>query len=254
MERRQPLRALVVDDEALARRGVVQLLAAHDDITVVGECRNGADALAMLSREPVDLLFLDVQMPGVDGFGVMRELPQVLGGRSMPVTVFLTAYEEFALAAFEVEAADYLVKPVSEARFGATLERARRRLAMPTREASPAATRKEAAQILAIPSARGQRIVSIDEIDWIGADDYYAAIYASGRRSLLRETMASLEGRLDPACFVRIHRSAIVNVARVLEVVTTSGDTWVLLRDGTRLPVSRRRRAALKRSLVRPRA
>jgi two-component system LytT family response regulator len=249
----RPIRALIVDDEPLARRGLRQLLVAHRDVVVAGECGNGREALAALEALAPDLLFLDVQMPELDGFGVMRAAIAARGAARMPVTIFLTAYDEFALDAFEVEALDYLVKPVSDERFEAAMRRARRRLAAPRVPA--AAERAEpvapaaAERHLVIPTARGRLVVPLDDVDWIGAEDYYVAVYTGGRRHLLRESMASLEARLDPARFVRVHRVAIVNVDRVRQVRTADGETTLTLRDGTRLPVSRRRRAALARAL-----
>lgn len=239
------IRALLVDDEALARRGIRQLLAAHPDVVVAAECRNGREALVALETVVPDLMFLDVQMPELDGFGVMREAIAARGVERLPVTVFLTAFEEFALDAFEVEAVDYLVKPVSEERFAAMMQRARRRLAAGPAPRSMPAMPRDTPRHLVIATAQGQRVIPLEEIEWIGADDYYVAVYASGRRHLLRESMASLEARLDPACFVRIHRGAIVSIASIREVRTAMGDTVLILRDGTRLPVSRRRRAAL---------
>jgi two-component system, LytTR family, response regulator len=241
------IRALIVDDEALARRGIRQLLAAHEDVIVVGECRNGREALDALRELSPELLFLDVRMPELDGFGVLGEAIASGGEAALPVTVFLTAYEEFAVDAFGVEAADYLVKPVSDERFARTMERVRRRMQEqarlePGQPASPAAH-------LVIPSLRGKRLISFDEIDWIGAEDYYAAIHVGGRRHLLRESMLSLESRLDPRRFIRVHRGAIVNTRCIQEVRGNAGETAVVLRDGTRLPVSRRRRAALIEAL-----
>jgi two-component system LytT family response regulator len=243
------IHALVVDDEALARRGIRQLLAAHPDITVVGECRNGREALAALETHTLDLMFLDVQMPELDGFGVVREALAARGAERLPVTVFLTAFEEFALDAFGVEATDYLVKPVSEERFDTTMKRVRRRLAATGVPGAAATAEPHAARHLVIVTAHGQRIVLLDDIEWIGADDYYAAVHAGGRRHLLRESLASLEERLDMTRFVRVHRGAIVNVTRIREVRTANGDTAVILRDGTRIPVSRRRRSALVSAL-----
>ena len=244
------IRALVVDDEPLARRGLRQLLAAHADVDVVGECGDGRTALDAIGALTPDLVFLDIQMPELDGFGVMREAIARHGRERMPATVFLTAYEEFALDAFEVEALDYLVKPVREERFDEAMRRVRRRLAAgsaATANGSPP-PREPARQIL-VPTAKGARLLYADDIDWIAADDYYSAVHSGGRRHLLRESMASLEARLDPERFVRVHRAAIVNVARVRSVRTDEGETTLVLRDGTRLPVSRRRRAGLVRAM-----
>lgn len=247
------IQALLVDDETLSRRGIRQLLAAHPDIEVAGECRDGREALATLDTLAPDLLFLDVQMPEVDGFGVMRELIARRGVDQVPMTIFLTAFEEFALDAFGVEAIDYLVKPVSEERFAVAIQRVRRRLAGDRQRQSTAAAVAEpaprAADHLIVTTARGQRIVPLEEVSWIGADDYYVTVHAGGRRHLLRESMASLESRLDRSRFVRVHRAAIVHIGRVRELRTSADDAVVVLDDGTRLPVSRRRRAALSAAL-----
>jgi len=249
-----PIRALVADDEALARRGVRQLLAAHPDVTVVGECRDGRTALAALAELRPDLLFLDIQMPELDGFAVLRQHIAMPGAPARPLTVFLTAYEDFALDAFDVDAVDYLVKPVDEQRFGEAMRRVRERLLRPSSAVGSPAARVTAeptplARHLVIGTPQGLRVVAYEEIDWIGADDYYVSVCSSGRRYLLRESMASLEERLDRTQFVRIHRGAIVNIGRVRELRTVDGDPVVVLRDGTRLPVSRRRRAALLAAL-----
>lgn len=231
------IRAAIVDDEQLARRGIQQLLAGHADVSVVAECRNGREAAELLERETPELLFLDIQMPELSGFDVMRGAIATLGPAAMPVTIFLTAYEEFALEAFDVEAADYLVKPVSQDRFDVAMDRARRRLGTRPIETIP--------MQVVVHEAQGKRVIPVEQIDWIGADDYYAAIHTGGRRYLLRETMASLAERLDGTKFVRIHRGAIVNVASVREMRRKDGEMVVVLADGTRLPVSRRRRLAL---------
>jgi len=246
------IRTLLVDDEALARRGVRQLLAAHADVEIVGECRDGQSAIAALEGLAPDLVFLDIQMPECDGFTALRTWAETHGGAALPLTVFLTAYEEFALDAFDVEAVDYLVKPVSEQRFEEAMRRVRRRLVRPT-DATHGAARTDdepsSARQLVVATASGQRIVMLDEIDWIAANDYYVTVHVAGRRYLLRESLASLEGRLDPTRFVRVHRSAMVNIARVREVRSTGVDV-VVLQDGTKLPVSRRRRAALVAAVV----
>lgn len=243
------IRAVVADDEPLARRGVRQLLAAHPDVAVVAEARNGREALRALRTHRPDLLFLDVQMPELDGFGVLR----AHGAEGMPAVVFVTAYDEYAVRAFEAHALDYLVKPVEEARFAAALERVRERLR--TREAVELSRRlaalladqeqrhPAAARRLRVPTATGELLLDAAEIEWIEADDYYAAVHVAGRRHLIRESLASLEQRLDGARFVRTHRSALVNVERVRELrAEPAGEAVLVLRDGTRVPVSRRRR------------
>ena len=253
------IRALIVDDEPLARRGIAQLLETHADIEVVGECRNGREALAALDTLKPDLVFLDVQMPELDGFEVVR----ARGAGRMPHVVFVTAYDEFAVRAFETHALDYLVKPVNEARFAAALDRVRERLrfsealeltrrigdllgAHDRRSDAEAASRTAPVlptRRLVVPTATGDLVLDVDEIDWIQADDYYAAIHARGKRHLIRESLASLEQRLDRDRFVRVHRSAIVRLANVRELRSASaGESVLVLRDGTRVPVSRRRR------------
>jgi two-component system LytT family response regulator len=253
------IRALIVDDEPLARRGIRQLLETCVDVDVVGECRNGREALVAFDTLTPDLVFLDVQMPELDGLEVVR----ARGASRMPYVIFVTAYDEFAVRAFEAHALDYLVKPVNEARFAAALERVRERmrfaealeltrrigdlLASHDRQRTPEDAQRAAIQLparrLVVPTATGDLVLDADEIDWIQAEDYYAAVHARGRRHLIRESLASLEQRLDPVRFVRVHRSAIVRLDRVREMRSASaGESVLVLRDGTRVPVSRRRR------------
>jgi two-component system LytT family response regulator len=199
-------------------------------------------------------------MPELDGFAVVR----ARGAARMPYVIFVTAYDEFAVRAFETHALDYLVKPVNEARFATALQRVRERMRFAealelTRrigelldshdrrgDVTAAAARALAivpARRLVVPTSTGDLVLDVDEVDWIQAEDYYAAVHARGRRHLIRESLASLEQRLDPSRFIRVHRSAIVPLDRVREMRSTSTGEWVLvLRDGTRVPVSRRRR------------
>ena len=222
--------AAIVDDEPLARRGIHQLLARHGDIVVIGEADNGRGAARLLAETKPDLVFLDIQMPECDGFDVLRALPADVH----PHVIFVTAYDTFAVRAFETRAVDYLVKPVHEGRFEAAVARARQR---------HRADAAEAARRVVIATSGVDLVVSPDEIVWIEAEDYYAAVHALGRRHLVRESLASLHDRLDRRHFVRVHRSAIVNLAHVREVRTSGpGDASLVLRDGTPLPVSRRRR------------
>jgi two-component system LytT family response regulator len=222
------IRALIVDDEPLARRGIRQLLAPYADILVVGECRDGREAVRALATLRPDLVFLDVQMPGLDGMGVVR----IHGAERMPATVFVTAHDEFAVAAFEAQALDYLVKPLSEARFRATIARVRERL-----RHRPADTR------IAVPTAAGIRMLDAAEIDWVEAQEDYAVIHAGGERFRVRQALTRLAARLDPRQFVRVHRSFLVRLEQVRGLVAGAGDgdAAVRLRDGTALPVSRRR-------------
>jgi len=242
------IRVLVADDEPLARRGVRQLLAPHPDIEVAGESRNGPETLRALDALSPDLLFLDVQMPEMDGFAVLR----ARGADRMPAVVFVTAHDQFAVKAFEAHALDYLVKPLNVARFDAALQRVREQLRL--REAAERAARLSAllaerdqrsADRLVVPTPSGELVLPSAEIDWVSADDYYACVHAGSRQYLLRESLSSLEERLDSRRFIRVHRSAIVQIDCIRELRSNE----LTLTSGTTVPVSRRRRAALERLL-----
>ncbi len=262
------IRGLIVDDEPLARRGIRQLLAPYTDIVVAGECRDGKEALRSITTLKPDLVFLDVQMPGLDGLGVIR----VLGAERMPMTVFVTAHDDFAVQAFEAQAIDYLVKPLSEARFRATIGRVRERIKLndavalaarlsrllaseAARKGVDDGTRRSSGTApIAVPTETGEMLIDAEEIDWIEAEDYHAGIHAGGKRFRVRESLTALEARLDPARFVRIHRSAIVRLDRVREwrMGTADREAVVILRDGTELPISRRRFPEVKAMLKPP--
>ena len=235
---------LIADDEPAARRGVRQLLAAFPEFAVVGECRNGAEVLATLDVLKPHVVFLDVQMPGIDGFEVIRRRTP----ERMPAVVFLTAYDQFAIRAFEAQALDYLVKPVAEARFAATMKRLTRQL----RTAAPP-SRDPA---LVVTTSRGAMVLPLREIDWIEAADNYARLWIGGRSHLLREPMRLLEARVRAHGFVRAHRRALVRLGGVRELAWTDAGTLVaVLGCGVRIPVSRRQRAtfsAAVRSQVLP--
>lgn len=252
------LRVLVADDEVRARRVLVRLLAGHHDVDVVGECADGAETVRRIRELRPELIFLDVKMPELDGFEVIERV----GFDAMPPTVFVTAFDRFATRAFDVRALDYLVKPFSDARFEATLARARQRLV------EMDATR-HAAELRALLDARrgapdsptslqrfvvklGNRtsVIAAAEIDWIEAQRYYVTLHVGGVAHLHRQPISSLEAELDPNTFVRIDRSAIVNIARVRELRRRSDGRWLArLADGTELPVSRRRRQQLLQRL-----
>ena len=223
------IRALVVDDEPLARRGVVQLLAGHGDVRLVGEARNGGEAVRLMETLRPDLVFLDVEMPGTDGFGVLART----AGR--PAVVFLTAYEEFAVRAFDAEAVDYLVKPPTRERFDRALERVREWLRSRGREAHG-----EAGDVV-VEDGGAERRLRAEEIDCVEAADYYAAVHAGGRRFLVRESLDALEARLPDRLFCRAHRSALVNLARVESWARDGGGGVLRLRSGAEVRVSRRR-------------
>jgi two-component system, LytTR family, response regulator len=223
---------LVADDEPAARRGVRQLLAAFPEFTVVGECHTGADVLASLDSLEPDLLFLDIQMPGLGGFEVIRRRTP----ERMPIVVFLTAYDQFALEAFEAEALDYLVKPVSEARFAATMKRVLRQLRSASAPKDPA---------IVVTTPRGATVLRVRDIDWIEAADNYARLWIGGRSYLLRESMRDLEDRVGAQGFIRAHRRALVRIGAVRELTATSdGGFAAVLTCGASVPVSRRLRAA----------
>ncbi len=249
------IRAIIADDEPLARRGIRQLLEQHDDIDVVAETRNGRETVRAVRELKPELVFLDIQMPLLDGFGVLRSI----GTKCMPAVIFVTAHDEFAISAFDAHALDYLVKPLKKARFAAALERMReRRRSMGAFELSRKLSallaereKERLKQRIVVPTSTGDLIIDAEEIDWIEADDYYAAIHARKQCHLVRESLTSLGQRLDPARFARVHRSAIVNIDRVVEVRNVQSETILLLNDGTRVRVSRRRRSRTKQIVQR---
>jgi two-component system LytT family response regulator len=247
------VRALVVDDEAPARRRIRRLLAADSGITVVGECGDGESALALIARERPDLVFLDVQMPERDGFGVVQALP----AGELPAILFVTAHDRYALRAFDVHAVDYLLKPFSGERFRTALARARERIARHAADpglASLAGTlRSRPAYLTRVPVRTGGRTVFVDlaAVDWMDAADNYVRLHVKQREYLVRETLASLEAQIDPERFVRVHRSAIVQVDRVVEIRPQShGDAELLLDGGARVAVSRTWRERVQSALA----
>jgi two-component system LytT family response regulator len=227
-------RVLVADDEPAARRGVRQLLSAFPEFTVAGECRNGREVLAALDLLTPDVLFLDVQMPELGGFDVIRRRTP----ERMPVVVFLTAYDQYAIRAFDAEALDYLVKPVADERFAATMRRVTRRLR--------AGTSARAEPTIVVPTARGALVLELREIDWIEAADYYVRVWVGGRSYLIRDSLDQLELRIGAHGFVRTHRGALVRLAAVRALqASDAGELVAVLGSGARVPVSRRRRAVV---------
>jgi two-component system LytT family response regulator len=238
-------RALVVDDEPLARQRILHLLAKEPDFEVVGECANGVEAVTAIEDLEPDLVFLDIQMPELDGFGVI----ETLGTDRMPTTLFVTAFDQHAMKAFEVHALDYLLKPFDPERFHQALERARRWCSTaaeesPKQNLGPLMTgiREERPWLDRLLVRHGDRhvLVRTGAIQWIEAEDNYVRLHVEGTSFLLRQTMAGILGRLDPRQFRRIHRSAIVNLDCIKELQPwTSGDHLVIMRDGTKLTLSR---------------
>jgi two-component system, LytTR family, response regulator len=243
------LRALIADDEPLARERLRYLLAGDEEIEVVGECRNGSEVLASLRTQQVDVLFLDIQMPGRGGFEVIEQM----GTAQMPVTVFVTAHNQHALQAFEVHALDYLTKPIEPERLKATLARAKERIASNTAllnqerlkqvlaEVGMSGARgKEYPKRLLVPNGTKDTVVNIQEIEWIEAADYYSCLHVGTKSFMLRETVKQLANTLDPNRFVRIHRSTIVNMDYVREVAREGrGEGSVILTRGQRLKMSK---------------
>src|SRR5580704_3282299 len=230
------IRALVVDDEPLARSNRTVLLGRDPEIDVVRECGSGVEALAEIRGSKPDLVYLDVQMPECDGFDVL----EMLGGELPPAVVFVTAYEQYALRAFEAGALDYLLKPFDNARFALALERAKQRIRL-GRE------RRQRPERVAVKSAGQVHFVKIAEIDWIEAADYYACLHVGTKSHLLRRSMSELEEDLDPKIFCRVHRSSIVNLERVSGLqLRDDGEYEVLLDDGARVRLSRKYRKQLQ--------
>jgi two-component system, LytTR family, response regulator len=258
------LRVALVDDEPLARERLHTLLTACPTVDIVAECETGDEAVLALASSAVDVLFLDVQMPGLNGFDVLQALGEIIGADSLPAIVFVTAFDSYALKAFEVSAVDYLLKPFDRSRFERALARAQaraRRLAGPEvagreQQALMALLRElhadrkvcdHYAHRLAARSGNKLNLVRVEEVDWIDAAGNYARLHVGGRTHLVRETMTGLESRLDPNRFVRVHRSIIVNVERVTTVEPYSHGEYVLtIRDGARVISSRKYSARLR--------
>ncbi|MFN7919208.1 MAG: LytTR family DNA-binding domain-containing protein [Bryobacteraceae bacterium] len=252
----QQISAVIVDDERLARNRIRRLLSLDSDIDVMAECANGPEAVEFLASQTPELLFLDVQMPGMDGFGVLDSL----GREQLPVVVFVTAYDTYALRAFEAHAFDYLLKPFDRKRFNDVLRRAKTQVGlrrggqvnqrllellegMEQKRTDP--TR------IAIRTGGHVVLVKTQTIDWVEAADNYVCLHCGGETHVVRETMNSFERRLDPNRFLRIHRSTIVNLDRIKEMQPWfRGDYQVMLHDGTKLTLSRSYRDRLRGVLL----
>jgi two-component system LytT family response regulator len=257
----RPIRALIVDDEELARRGIEIRLAGYSDIEIIGMCENGREAVEAVTREKPDLMFLDIQMPGVSGLDVLARIPH----ESLPMIIFVTAFDRYALDAFEAQAIDYLLKPINDTRFVQAIERVRstwkQQRAMEQRDklmqllaaTKGAATVDESLRqeieaqtepmypdILPIRDDAGTVRLDVETIDWIDAAGDYMCVHADGRTYVLRETMKSLESVLDPKMFQRVHRSTIVNIKRVRRLRPhTNGEYFLTLDDGQEIKLSR---------------
>ncbi len=232
--------ALIADDEPAARRGVRQLLASYPEFTVVAECRNGVEVLSALDDSTPDVIFLDIQMPGIDGFEVIRRRT----AEQMPAVIFLTAYDQYAVRAFEDEALDYLIKPVSEARFAASMKRLIKRLRLTANSARE--------ETLVVTTTRGATVLHVSDIDWIEAAGNYAQLWIGQRSYFLREPLQLLEERMRKQGFIRAHRRALVRLDAVKELKRErSGALVAVLARGARVRLSRRRSAAFVTALRR---
>jgi two-component system, LytTR family, response regulator len=243
------LKTLIADDEPLARERLRLLLAGDQDLEIVEECRNGREVAAAVKSKPIDLVFLDIQMPGNTGFEVIEKI----GPAHMPITVFVTAHNDYALKAFEVHALDYLTKPVERERLQATLAHVKERIAAKTALTTQAqlhsllqslnrsGTETRAyPQRLLVPNGARDSFVTVSEIEWIEAADYYARLHVGSKTFMLRETIRQLSSSLDPKRFVRVHRSAIVNIDYVREILREGrSESWVVLSNGQRLRMSK---------------
>jgi len=243
------LRALIADDEPLARERLKLLLAGDNDVAVAGECRNGHETVAALKENRYDLLFLDIQMPGATGFDIIEQV----GAAHMPFVVFVTAHNHYAVKAFAVNALDYLTKPVEPERLKDALERVKLKVAsqaaLLTQEqlrvalaalSSGDSARREYPKRLLVPNGVKDSFVNVDEIEWIEAADYYSCLHIGAKSLMLREPIKQLAETLDPRKFVRVHRSAIVNIGCVREILREGRkEGWVLLSNGNRLKMSK---------------
>jgi two-component system, LytTR family, response regulator len=238
------IRTLVADDEPIARARMLALLRDEPDIELIGECDTGTEAMSAIERTSPDLVFLDIQMPQIDGLTLARTL-----GRAMPAVVFVTAYDEYALGAFEVHALDYLLKPYSAERFKSALMHARQHLNA-RRKAGGHPSAYERRDRLVIKSSGRICFIRTRDVDWCEAAGNYVRLHVGAHTHLVRGTMAHIESQLDPAQFVRIHRSTIVNVDRIHELHSSFGGEYVvLLHDHTRLTLSRGYREGLQARL-----
>ncbi len=248
--------ALIVDDEPLARDRLREMLERYPDVAIVGEAGNGREALTMIAGERPDLVFLDIQMPELDGFAMLRSLT----GDSIPVVIFVTAFDEYAMQAFDAHAIDYLLKPFDRERFARAMDRARELLAGRSRGALDERIGALLEEIVGqsylerIPVKQGSgiRLIRADDIDWIEAAGNYLRIHVGRERHLVRDTLTSFERQLDPARFIRIHRSTIVHLDRISRLEPAfHGDYTITLADGRTLTLTRTYRARLKEALGR---
>jgi two-component system LytT family response regulator len=235
------LRAVIVDDQELARGFLRELLEAHPEIEIAAECSNGFEAVKAIADASPDIAFLDIQMPKLDGFEVLELIQQ--SQPTPPVVIFVTAYDQYAMRAFDAHAVDYLLKPFSAERFERALERAKSRLGerrLPLEAAREARSPAERPQRVVVKDGTRVHVIPLDKLDYVLSQDDYVELHSGGKTFLKQQTIAALEATLNPAHFVRIHRSAIVNLERVSRIEPYAKESRIaILADGTRLPVSR---------------
>ena len=260
---KRKIKTVIVDDEPIARRNLRVLLERDPEVEIIGEAGSGAEAVRLMRTSSPDLIFLDIQMPEMNGFEALEQI----GAQSVAAIIFVTAFDQYAVRAFEVHALDYLLKPFDDARFEAALSRAKSQIEQCEarelskklfalleghRQISDESKKAEYQSEFMIKSASRVFFLKADEIDWIEAADYYVRLHAGDQSHMLRETMAELEAKLDPQKFTRIHRSTIVNLDRVKQIeARAGGDYAVILHDGTDLKLSRSRRDQIERILRR---
>ncbi len=257
------IRTIIIDDEPLAREGIRMLLTSDSHFEIVGECTNGKEAITAIKKNKPDLIFLDVQMPEINGLGVLRALP----ANQLPLVVFVTAFDKFAIDAFDAHALDYVLKPVNPVRFAKTLARIRKRfseqevsqisqklvdlLHSGKRDSIGATADTAYLNRFSIKTGDTIHFVDVVDVDWLEAEDYYVKLHVAKHSHLIRETLSNLEKQLDPAAFIRIHRSTIVNASRIKELKQHfRGEYFVILKDGTKLKLSRSYRNSVARILT----
>jgi two-component system, LytTR family, response regulator len=240
------IKVLVVDDEFLGRERIRSLLGEHADIKIVGECVNGREAVEAIQNLKPDLVFLDVQMPKIDGC----EVVEIIGPENMPMVIFVTAYDEYAIQAFEINAVDYLLKPFDKERFEKAVDRAKREIKTQEllteikgnlrKSSKEIETEPQFLKRVPVKSASGTTFVPTEEIDWIAASGHYLELHTGNKTHLIREKLSVMEGKLDPQVFMRIHRSTIVNLERIKSLHPMfNGDQLVILKNGRELNLSR---------------
>ena len=252
------IRALIADDEALARKFIRQMLRDDKEVEIVGECSNGKETVAMIRKQKPDVVFLDVQMPEMDGFAVLESI----GLDRLPEIIFATAYEQYAIRAFELHALDYLLKPFDQARFKDAMKHAKERFRSRDQKEGrlqinallkSIKNRPQYLERLVIKASGRITFLSTDEVNWIQADDKYVHLHTGTVSPMVRQTLSAMEAQLDPKKFRRVHRSAIVNVERIKELQPLfSGEHSILLEDGTKLTLSRNYKDKLFELLGKP--